>query len=231
MINNIKTNSIKEIKKSSLYFDIGANVGKWSLKNIKKCKRIIAVEPSRKTFEVLIKNCEEKNIICLNYAVSNENKEEIDFYECKNCTQISTINKNWLCSKESRFYGMEHTKTSCKTISLDNLIIKYGVPDLIKIDVEGAEDLAISSLTKKVETLCFEWAQEFPLVTKNSIDCLMKIGFTKFYIQEGDACNFTPKEEEYKSDLKFIENELNIDRTKLNKRGKLVPAWGMIWAK
>ena len=126
---------------------------------------------------------------------------------------------------------MEHTKTSCKTISLDNLIIKYGVPDLIKIDVEGAEDLAISSLTKKVETLCFEWAQEFPLVTKNSIDCLMKIGFTKFYIQEGDACNFTPKEEEYKSDLKFIENELNIDRTKLNKRGKLVPAWGMIWAK
>jgi FkbM family methyltransferase len=231
MINNIKTNRIKEIKKSSLYFDIGANVGKWSLRNIKKCKKIIAVEPSRETFEVLIKNCEEKNIICLNYAVSNEKKEEIDFYECKNSTQISTINKNWLCSKESRFYGMEHTKTSCKNISLDGLIIKYGIPDLIKIDVEGAEDLAISSLTQKIETLCFEWAQEFPLITKNSIDYLIKIGFTKFYIQEGDACNFTPKEEEYTSDLKFIENELNINRTKLNKRGKLVPAWGMVWAK
>ena len=159
----IKYNS-DENKKNSLYFDVGANIGMWSLENIKICEKIIALEPSRNTFEVLVENCREKKIICLNYAVSNENKEEIDFYESKNVKQLSTINKNWLCSKESRFYGTEHIKTSCKTISLDRLIEQYGMPDLIKIDVEGAEDLVISSLTQKVKNLCFEWAREFHFV-------------------------------------------------------------------
>jgi hypothetical protein len=231
MINDIKPTCIEEIKKDSLYFDIGANVGKWCLENIKRCEKIIALEPSKDTYEKLIKNCTGKNIMCLNYAVSNENKEEIDFYECKNSTQISTINKNWLCSKTSRFYGTEYIKVSCKTIKLDNLIEKYGMPDLIKIDVEGAEHLVISSLKQKVKTLCFEWAQEFPLVTRNSINLLIKIGFTKFYIEVGGSWNFVPKEEEYTSDLKFIENELKVDRTKINKKGKVIPAWGMIWAK
>ena len=218
---DVKINEcVNEIKKDCLYFDIGANVGNWSLENIKRCEKIIAVEPSKDTYGKLIKNCIEKNITCLNYAVSNENKEEIDFYECKD-PGMSTINKNWLCSKESRFYGMEHTKTSCKTISLDNLIIKYGVPDLIKIDVEGAEHLVISSLTQKVKTLCFEWAQEFNFVTTHSINHLIKIGFNKFHVQFYDSYIYVPKEQEYTEDLNIIEEKLNKQKNN---------DWGMVWA-
>lgn len=216
----IKYNS-DENKKNSLYFDVGANIGMWSLENIKICEKIIALEPSRNTFEVLVENCREKKIICLNYAVSNENKEEIDFYESKNVKQLSTINKNWLCSKESRFYGTEHIKTSCKTISLDRLIEQYGMPDLIKIDVEGAEDLVISSLTQKVKNLCFEWAREFHFVTKNSIDHLIKIGFTKFHVQFKDEYMYVPKEEEYTEDLNVIEYKLTKEKNN---------DWGMVWA-
>ena len=189
-------------EKDSLYFDIGANVGLWSLKNIEKCKKIIAVEPSKNTFEELVKNCIEKNITCLNYAVSNQNKKEVDFYE-KDC--LSTINKNWLCSEKSRSYGAKYTKTTCETIRLDRLVKQYGIPDLIKIDVEGAEDLVISSLAKKVKTLCFEWVREFPLITKNSVNHLMKIGFTKFYVEFGSKFTYVPKEEEYTEDLRIIE--------------------------
>ena len=32
--------SSNEIQKDSLYFDIGANVGNWSLENIKRCEKI-----------------------------------------------------------------------------------------------------------------------------------------------------------------------------------------------
>ena len=209
---------IKIPQKNSLYFDIGANVGLWSLKNIEKCKKIIAVEPSKNTFEELVKNCIEKNITCLNYAVSNQNKKEVDFYE-KDC--LSTINKNWLCSEKSRFYGAKYTKTTCETIRLDRLVKQYGIPDLIKIDVEGAEDLVISSLTKKVKTLCFEWVREFPLVTKNSVNHLMKIGFTKFYVHPNGKPSFVPKEEEYTEDLKIIEYMLTKEENN---------NWGMVWA-
>ena len=212
--------SSNEIQKDSLYFDIGANLGNWSLENIKRCEKIIAVEPSKDTYGKLIKNCTGKNIICLNYAVSNENKEEIDFYECKD-PGMSTINKDWLCSKESRFYGMEHTKTTCQAISLDKLIEQYGVPDLIKIDVEGAEHLAISSLTQKVKTLCFEWAQEFNFVTTHSINHLIKIGFNKFHVQFYDNYIYVPKEQEYTEDLNIIEEKLNKQKNN---------DWGMVWA-
>jgi len=226
--NNIEENNPTEIQKDSLYFDIGANVGKWSLTNIKRCEKIIAVEPSIKNYKILSKKCEDKNIICINYAVSNKNEKEIDFYE-HGC--ISTINKDWLCSENSRFYGRGYDKTTCKTIRLDKLIKKYGVPDLIKIDVEGAEHLVISSLTQKVKTLCFEWAQEFPFVTKHSINHLIKIGFTKFYVHLDGNHVFVPKEEEYTEDLKIIEEKLSVNNTKVNPQGIIIPAWGMIWAK
>ena len=212
-------------QKDSLYFDIGANIGEWSLKNIKICKKIIALEPSITNYKILSENCKNKNITCLNYAVSNENKKEVDFYE-QDC--LSTINKNWLCSKESRFYGTEYTKTTCETIRLDKLLKQYGIPDLIKIDVEGAEDLVISSLTQKVKTVCFEWAREFPLVTKNSINHLIKIGFTKFYVHPNGKPSFVPKEEEYTKDLKIIEYKLTKEENK--NWGKDWP-WGMVWAK
>jgi FkbM family methyltransferase len=209
--------NLSENQKDSLYFDIGANIGEWSLENIKKCEKIIAVEPSIINYKKLSKACEEKNIICLNYAVSNEDKEEVDFYE-HGC--LSTINKNWLCSKNSRFYGIKYIQTTCKTISLDKLVEQYGIPDLIKIDVEGAEDLVISSLTKKVKTLCFEWAREFHSVTRNSIDHLIKIGFTKFHVQFGDKYIYVPKKEEYTEDLNIIEYKLTKEKNN---------DWGMVW--
>lgn len=121
----------------------------------------------------------------------------------------------------SRFYGKEYTKTTCKTISLDKLVEQYGIPDLIKIDVEGAEDLVISSLTQKVKVLCFEWALEFHSVTRNSIDHLIKIGFTKFHVQFYDNYVYVPKEEDYTEDLNIIEYKIAKEKNK---------DWGMVWA-
>ena len=214
----------------SLYFDIGANVGKWSLANIKKCSKIIAVEPSPEVFKNLIINCKNnKNIKCLNYAVCNKDNEIIKFYE-NSC--LSTLNKNWLCAKKSRFYKMPYKEIFCKTIKLDTLIKKYGKPDLIKVDVEGAEHLVISSLSQKVDTLCFEWAQEFPLVIKFSINHLLKLGFKKFYVQPDDRYLFIPEEKKYTEDLNEIQKKIMEKRTIIRKIDNMkIPAWGMIWAK
>lgn len=217
-------------KNERLYFDIGANIGMWSLKNIKNknCKKTIAVEPSMIAYKTLVENCKGKAIKCLNYAVSNENKKEIKFYECESekYNQLSTLNKDWLCSKKSRFYGTEYIEKTCDTIKLDQLIEVYGIPDLIKIDVEGLEDLVISSLTKKIKTLCFEWVEEFPLVTENSINHLVKIGFTKFYTtKKNEPHRFSPKEKEYTEDLEFIKTTIKKIKEECGRTS------GMIWAK
>jgi hypothetical protein len=78
-----------------------------------------------------------------------------------------------------------------KTITLDKLIEQYGIPELIKIDVESAEYYCIKSLTTKVNKLCFEWASENLDMILNSLNYLFKLGFREFYIQmNSDDYNF-----------------------------------------
>lgn len=206
-----------------MYFDIGSNIGKWALENISLCDKIISVEASPITFLKLKDNCEKNSkIILLNYAVCNNNFQDITFYHADADT-ISTLNKEWLTDKKSRFYNhTTYKEIICKTTTLDKLIELYGLPELIKIDVEGGEYECISSLTQKVNLICFEWASELNDITIKCLNHLSNLGFQKFYIQNGDNYTFRPSENSY-YDLDTI--KIKLSKTKPKKD------WGMIWAK
>jgi FkbM family methyltransferase len=204
-----------------MFFDIGANIGNWSLSNINICEKIITVEASPTTFNKLLLNIgNNSKITCLNYAVCNSDNEYITFYD-SNADTLSTINNDWLDSENSRFYNQyKYQEIKCKTIKLDKLIDIYGVPELIKIDVEGGEFECITSLTKKVNNLCFEWASETNNITFKCLDYLEKLGYTNFAIQFED--NYTYRPQIYK-DKNVIKEYLNKTTPKIE--------WGMIWVK
>lgn len=204
-----------------MYFDIGSNVGNWSLANINQCNKIISIEASPITFGALTQNCNKDNIILLNYAVCNNNGNDITFYHADSHT-LSTINKEWLTAETSRFYNCGYREITCKTITIDNLIEQYGLPDLIKIDVEGGEYECVSSLTQKVKLLCFEWASETNEITFKCIEYLSNLGYTHFYIQMQDNYLFRPQDDDF--------YDMNIVTTKLS---DMIPKqdWGMIWCK
>lgn len=204
-----------------MFFDIGANVGKWSLANINLCDKIIAVEASPSTFQRLKNECKHDRITLLNYAVCNNQYKDIIFYEATADT-LSTINKDWLTEKKSRFYGMPYNEIKCQTTTIDKLIDQYGLPDLIKIDVEGGEYECITSLTQKVNLLCFEWASETHEITIHSIDYLLSLGFTKFCVQFEDQYTFRPQENDF-TDCSIAKNKLSTTIPKQH--------WGMIWCK
>ena len=111
-------------------------------------------------------------------------------------------------------------KIKCKTIKIDALIQQYGVPELIKIDVEGGEFECISSLTQKVNQICFEWASETNDITLNCIDHLVKLGFTFFSIQFEDKYTYRPT----------TYNDANAIKTHLLQTTPK-KEWGMVWAK
>ena len=217
-INNINNNINNNIKKR-LAFDIGSNIGKWTDANINNYNKIISIEASPITFERLkIQTINHKDNL-LNYAVCNNNFQDVVFYHA-NADAISTINKNWLTHENSRFYNQPYKQIRCRTTTIDKLIEIYGKPDLIKIDVEGGEYECILSLTQKVDLLCFEWASETNNITFNCIDYLFRIGFTKFYIQMEDEYTFQPNKQEF-VDLIIIKNQLIKTTPKKE--------WGMIW--
>ena len=200
-----------------MFFDIGANIGNWSLKNINQCNTIIAVEASPTTFQQLKQNCNSR-IIPLNYAVCNSSVD-ITFYQA-HANTLSTMNKEWLTNPISRFYNEPYTEIICKTISIDKLIAQYGIPELIKIDVEGGEYECIQSLTQKVNLLCFEWASETNNITMKCLDYLFHLGYTQYFIQYSDNYLFRPHE--------FY--DINIAKQLLMKTTPK-QEWGMIWCK
>jgi hypothetical protein len=204
-----------------MYFDIGSNVGNWSLSNINLCDKIISIEASPITFNRLVDNCKNDRIILLNYAVCNNNGNDITFYQA-DCDVYSTINKDWLTSETSRFYNQPYTEITCKTISIDKLIEQYGLPDLIKIDVEGGEYECIISLTQKVKLLCFEWASETNDITFKCIDYLYNLGYTQYCIQAQDNYLFRPQDNDF-YDIYTVKTILSNTIPKYH--------WGMIWCK
>jgi len=204
-----------------MYFDIGSNIGCWSLANITVCDKIISVEASPITFSRLVNHCKNDKIILLNYAVCNNNGNDIIFYQA-NCDVLSTINKDWLTKDTSRFYNHPYREITCKTITIDKLIEQYGLPDLLKIDVEGGEYECIMSLTQKVKLLCFEWASEVNDITFKCIDYLLNLGFTQFYIQNQDDYLFRPQDNDF-YDISTIKTKLSNTIPKQD--------WGMIWCK
>jgi FkbM family methyltransferase len=204
-----------------MFFDIGANVGLWAEANIQATDKIIAVEASPITFMRLIHNVNNSKIVCLNYAACNNGGKDITFYQGEADT-LSTLNEEWFTSSDSRFHNHPHFPIICKTITLDALIAEFGVPDLIKIDVEAGEYECITSLTQKVNLLCFEWASEVNAITFKCLDYLLTLGFTEFYLQNGDAYTFRPEPNDFYS----------VDTIKLllmNSAPKL--DMGMVWCR
>jgi FkbM family methyltransferase len=203
-----------------MIFDIGSNIGDWTSANINNSDKFITIEASPSTYKKMYeRHGNNSKVVCLNYAVCNNNCEDVTFYDCS-CHFLSTLNVDWLSSEKSRFYGEKYTEIKVPSITIDKLIETYGNPELIKIDVEGGEDKCITSLTKKVPQLCFEWASETNDVTIRCLNHLYSLGFTDFYLQNNDNYTFRPST--YTSFENVIE-QLNKTTPKVD--------WGMLWCR
>ena len=107
-------------------------------------------------------------------------------------------------------------------ITIDKLINIYGIPDIIKIDVEGGEYSAISSLSQKVNQLCFEWASETNNITLKCLEHLVNLGYNEFYLQFEDNYTFRPNISDYNT-FENVKTQLNSSIPKKD--------WGMVWCK
>lgn len=176
---------------------------------------------SPRTFQQLTRNTEhESKIYRVNAAICDAAEPFVDFFECPDAhSGLSTTNEEWLTSEHSRFHNRPFQRIRCHARTMDQLIDEHGVPDLIKIDVEGGEHACLRSLTRKVDVLCFEWASELRDMAVACMDHLEGLGFSAFAIQFEDDYRFRP--DRY-TDKQAIVALLNRTTPKVE--------WGMIWA-
>jgi FkbM family methyltransferase len=169
------------------------------------------------------------NFTLHNNLVSNIEGEEIDFYVSPYATGVSTASTEFM--QNSRFTkGSKNVpKNSIKwnepikiqSITIDSMLERYGIPDLIKIDVEGHEYNVLSGLTQKVNDICFEWHEEESEQLYKILEHLKNIGYTEFgvigYFDEGDIfekATFSDKGDPY---LEYPKNFYTLENLELNK--------------
>lgn len=162
-----------------LMFDIGANRGDATLAGIQKGYKVIALEPGPGIFKNLVSNfIYESKVIPLKFAVSDNDNEVTEFYEAAE-DGLSTINKDWLTSDDMPYKGKDFRTIKANTITIDTLAKIYGNPDLIKIDVEGAEWFVFRGMTKKYGMITFEWTNVTIGEHQSQIEYLEKLGYTE----------------------------------------------------
>jgi FkbM family methyltransferase len=130
------------LEPASVYYDIGSNIGFHALtaNTIISTGKIYAFEPVPATMDLFKKHIslnskliKDNRITLLPFAISDEEKQ-VEFSNNADYRDGNTY------IKESAVFSGAENKITVQCKSIDGLIKEgYGKPDIIKIDVEGAE--------------------------------------------------------------------------------------------
>jgi FkbM family methyltransferase len=176
------------IEPGDLVFDIGANRGQkvYVFRELLGA-RVVAVDPLysfRDEFvpEFFWKYGNDPGVIWVPRAVSPEAVVTIQVNMF--IPEVSSIDTRWMTeSAHAPKFGESYYRPSSLiprevyAIRLDALIALYGVPDFLKVDVEGAEDDVFSTLTRPVPALNMEFhADWIPVRALERMDALAAPG-------------------------------------------------------
>jgi len=122
------------LSKDGIFFDLGAHVGQYTLGASPLCRAVHSFEPVPGTFELLQRNVQVNGLtnVITNQCAVSDSCGQVKIYE----GDLGTMDRSSLRAP-ARTSGRSFL---VPTTSLDAYVAKHGaVPDLIKIDVEGAE--------------------------------------------------------------------------------------------
>jgi FkbM family methyltransferase len=143
------------IPPDTLVFDIGSNTGEKTAAFLSLGARVVAVEP---------------NSSCTNYLLTRYREAVQTQRLCVECVAVAATNgelnlsvidpDSGMCSAEPNFVLYARTigytggePITANAVTLDHLTKQYGLPDFIKIDVEGMDAEVLKGLSKRPRSL------------------------------------------------------------------------------
>lgn len=178
------------VKSNSTFWDIGANIGLYSIYAAAKHKNlnVISFEPALSNLRVLSRNISINNfsnkIKIFQVALSNKKNTFQEFNESifQEGGSLNTFGEKFgfdgnLINKKNTYsiYG------TTLNYLVENEILE--IPDYIKIDVDGIEHLILSGANKflkndKIKGICVEINEKFLQQKKSISDLLINSNFT-----------------------------------------------------
>lgn len=140
-----------EENKKPIVYDIGSNCAYYSLLACEGSQEVHAFEPSRESSKIIKLNLKinEINNVTLHKVALTDKAGKLNFN-----TYSSSGNDSLISRKIPEGHELKHKKTyQVQANRLDNVIKEKGIPlpDLIKMDIEGAELFALKGAKKTLK--------------------------------------------------------------------------------
>jgi FkbM family methyltransferase len=176
------------IRPEGLVFDVGANLGNRAKVFMRLGCRVIAVEPQR-SYATALKKALGPSVTVVSSAVS----AQIGKAELRGANNLATLSPDFI--EQTRRSGRFATelwdeRETVPTTTLGALITRFGVPDFIKIDVEGHEASVLRGLSTPVRSLSFEFHPETLVGTMSCIDTLDRLARYRYNFSYGETLVF-----------------------------------------
>lgn len=171
------------ISRGDLCFDVGAHTGTKLELFLALGARVIAIEPDTACADSLRRKYgNRRDVVIVEHGLSSDGRA-LPFWLNSKYPELSSYSPLYI--DECRDFlegsgGQWQRGVPGQTLTLDDLISQYGLPDFCKIDVEGFEDEVLSGLSQAIQHICFERLSFFPAPALNSIDKLSKLGNYRF---------------------------------------------------
>jgi FkbM family methyltransferase len=180
---NFYRDLLEGFQDGDLIFDIGANYGQKTDIFLRVGARVLAVDPDEMNQEALRDKflryrLVKKPVIIVGKAVSDKCAVHTLWIDEPGSAK-NTLSKKWvetLRRDEARFGHRLNfaQQKEVESISLEELMVTYGSPYFVKIDVEGHEPHVLRGLKRPVPYLSFE--VNLPEFKQEGLECIELLG-------------------------------------------------------
>ena len=170
-----------------LVFDVGFNCGLWSRDFLGRFpgSRVVGVEANVDLCGGVVGS----GVILVNGLCGVVDGGVGLFNVCVGNPDISSGVPEFMGVVRHRgWYGVEFGGVVVREVplvSLDGLVGRFGVPDVLKLDVEGGELGCLLGLSCRVGVVCFEFCEEFWGGGLLCVDRLVELGYCEFGVSFG----------------------------------------------
>lgn len=169
------------VQPGDLCFDVGANVGNRVRVFRSLGARVVAVEPQEDLATYLRARFPRSTTVIEAGAGSVQGTASLRLSSSHTVASLSQAFVETAAS-EGRFgEGVRWLgERTVPIVTLDELIMEFGIPNFVKIDVEGYEAEVLRGLSRPVPCLSFEFVSWLPDVAEECVRILERLGDFRF---------------------------------------------------
>jgi len=153
--------------------DIGANRGLYTKMFLNIGAKVLSVEPHPDCL-VALHQIKSPSLTILPLAVSD--KIGVQSFMLCNEDEVSTLSTEFKEEFNKQDFLNWDQEISVETTTLDAIIKQHGLPDYLKLDIEGYEHLVLSRLSLAVNLISFEYTYPFRNHAETCIKHIDQIG-------------------------------------------------------